>query len=113
MKILVCGGRDFIDRAKLFSALDELHSVEKITTLVHGGARGADSLANAWAEPKGIPIRVYNPDWSIGKMTGALRNQEMLDSEAPDLVVAFEGGNGTADMVYRAKAQGYKVLEIV
>jgi hypothetical protein len=30
----------------------------------------------------------------------------------PDLVVAFPGGRGTADMVRRAKAAGCEVLEV-
>ena len=43
-------------------------------------------------------------DWKkYGKKAGPLRNQQMLEEGKPDLVVAFPGGNGTADMVRRAK----------
>jgi hypothetical protein len=36
----------------------------------------------------------------------------MLDMEKPDLVVAFPGGRGTADMVRRAKAAGVRVVAV-
>lgn len=44
-----------------------------------------------------------------GKAAGPIRNQRMLDEGKPDLVVAFPGGRGTADMVRRAKAAGVPV----
>ena len=36
----------------------------------------------------------------------------MLDEGKPDLVVAFPGGTGTADMIRRAKKAGVEVKEI-
>jgi hypothetical protein len=54
----------------------------------------------------------FPADWKRhGKSAGPLRNQEMLDA-APDLVIAFPGGRGTADMVRRAKSVNVKVIEI-
>jgi hypothetical protein len=48
-----------------------------------------------------------------GKAAGSIRNQRMLDAEKHiDVVVAFPGGRGTADMVRRARAAGIHVLEI-
>ena len=42
-----------------------------------------------------------------------MRNQKMLDEGKPDLVVAFAGGRGTADMVRIAKRSGVEVREIL
>jgi hypothetical protein len=51
------------------------------------------------------------PDWKRhGPAAGPMRNQRMLDW-GPDLVVAFAGGKGTADMVRRARAAGVDVIE--
>jgi hypothetical protein len=36
----------------------------------------------------------------------------MLDEGKPDLVVAFPGGTGTADMVKRAELAGVKVVKL-
>ena len=44
---------------------------------------------------------------------GPERNARMLAEGRPDLVVAFPGGTGTADMVRRAKAAGVRVVEVV
>jgi hypothetical protein len=36
----------------------------------------------------------------------------MLEEGKPDLVVAFPGGTGTANMVKQARAAGVEVLEV-
>ena len=43
---------------------------------------------------------------------GHIRNQQMIDEGKPDLVVAFKGGTGTADMTRRAKKHNIKVIEV-
>lgn len=113
MTVLVCGGRDFDNREVLKNALDLLHGLHHFTRLVHGGARGADSLAAYWALGQGVFAAGYPAQWdAYGKAAGMIRNQEMLDVEKPELVIAFPGGRGTADMVRRAKKAGVKVVEI-
>jgi hypothetical protein len=113
VRILVCGGRDYDDRARVFQALDLLAATRGMSMLIHGGARGADSLAGEWAAARRIPETVYpvHPmDWkTLGPRAGPLRNQYMLDDSKPDAVVAFPGGRGTADMIARAEKAGLKV----
>ena len=48
MRVLVCGGRNYVDRQALYHALDELHRLRKFELLIVGGARGADTLAEEW-----------------------------------------------------------------
>ncbi len=118
MKLLVCGGRTFgvqqlalfnvpgdIDRAEMqrwieHRVLDATHASRPVTCLVHGGAHGADMVAGAWARLNNIEQRVYKPDWKThGKAAGIMRNDEMLNIEKPDMVLAFPGGRGTEHMV--------------
>jgi len=81
--------------------------------LVTGDARGADALARSWALVYGVPHRCYVAHWEKhGKAAGPLRNQRMLDENPVDLVIAFPGGAGTADMVRRAEAAGIEVRRI-
>jgi len=104
---LVCGGRDYADRERVREILDDIHALTPITTLVHGAAPGADSLAFEWAIANNIPARSFPADWQKhGKAAGPIRNQQMLDEGRPDIVVAFPGGRGTADMVTRSRAHG-------
>jgi len=45
MKIIVCGGRDFNNDTAVNLVLSKFNKKHPITTLIHGGANGADSLA--------------------------------------------------------------------
>jgi hypothetical protein len=113
MRILVCGGRDYADASALYQALDALHRQRHVTRLIHGAARGADLLAEAWAFSCNIPVSAFRADWNRhGKAAGFRRNERMLRDGRPELVVAFPGGKGTAHMVRLAKAAGVTVLEI-
>lgn len=111
MRVLVCGGRDFLDRDHLFAVLDAMR--DEIDSLICGGARGADDLAYTWACRRDVPAELYMADWERhGRRGGPIRNQRMLDEGKPDLVLAFPGGPGTADMVRRARKAGVGVREV-
>ncbi len=112
MKVLVCGGRDYLDDFTVQYVLSLHHRKTPITTLIHGGARGADYLAAKWAAEAGIAAWPFYTDWNKhGKAAGPIRNQRMLDEGKPDLVIAFPGGKGTAHMVRIARAAGISVAE--
>jgi hypothetical protein len=112
MRVVVCGGREFADRQFLFGTLDRLRDERGITLVIAGGARGADTFAAEWAAARSIECRVYEADWAaLGRSAGPIRNQRMLDEGKPELVVAFPGGRGTADMIRRVRAAGVEVIE--
>ena len=114
MNVLVCGGRDYADARALNVALDAIHREKNITQLIHGAARGADSLAAAWARSRGIPALAFPAEWAMrGKAAGFRRNEAMLRQGRPELVVAFPGGKGTAHMVSLAKAAGVPVRQVI
>jgi predicted Rossmann-fold nucleotide-binding protein len=110
-RVLVCGGRDYDDRAAVYSSLDSLHAEHGFTLLIAGGARGADTLAAQWAQDRGVPTQVYMAEWErFGREAGPIRNQRMLEEGTPDVVVAFPGGRGTTNMVAQARAAGLRVF---
>lgn len=112
MRVLVCGGRDYADWDSLRDTLDRLHVETPIALVIHGAARGADSLADEWAKSRGVPRLPRPAKWKeLGKPAGPIRNAEML-KDRPDLVVAFLGGAGTADMVRKAEAAGVLVMRV-
>lgn len=113
MKILVCGGREFRNIKLVNDTLDKTLTWETPPTfIIHGGARGADTLAHIWAMSKGIQTCECLPNWNkYNKMAGPRRNALMLLLE-PDVVIAFPGGSGTWNMVNRALDKGFKVLQI-
>lgn len=106
MKILVCGGRHYGNMAEVVAALDML---EDVTLVIHGDAAGADKLGREWAARKGIHYAAVPALWGqFGKAAGMKRNAAMLQLE-PEMVVAFPGGTGTANMVRLADKAGITV----
>lgn len=111
MKVLVCGGRKFDDAMTLGSWLGGIHKKAGISLIIQGGAPGADHMAAKFGEWIGVPVQTFKADWALGKKAGPIRNERMLREGKPDLVVAFEGGAGTADMVSKATAAGVRVIK--
>lgn len=117
MIVLVCGGRDYADRARVFHALDTLASRIAVTKVIHGACqdkdgklRGADRWADEWARERRIVVIQYPANFrEYGPRGGPMRNQRMLEDGKPDAAVAFPGGDGTADMCRRLQAACIKV----
>lgn len=115
-KVLVCGGREFDDLGMFLTTMSELQEERDFdgnqpVTIIEGGAKGADFLARCWAKYCDWEHEPYPADWKKhGYAAGGIRNQQMLDEGKPNLVVAFPGGNGTADMVRRARAANVEVV---
>ena len=101
MRVVVCGGRDYTDEDVITA---ELSLLPPGTVVVHGDAQGADTTAGEVAKALGLVVEAHPADWQrCGRGAGLRRNAEMLSLGA-DLVLAFPGGSGTADMVRKARA---------
>lgn len=105
LKLAVIGGRDFDNwdllHSKLLDYMDRYSLV-----IVSGGANGADSLAEKFADMYGIPKDIYHADWEqFGKSAGFIRNKQIID--AADFVLAFWDGvsKGTQHSIGLAKKQ--------
>lgn len=103
--ILFTGSRYWADAQYVGGFIASLKPTAPI--IVHGGARGLDSIVDAAARACGFEVRVYPADWNThGKVAGFLRNEQMLRQESPSWVVAYTynlfESSGTRDMVTRA-----------
>jgi hypothetical protein len=114
LRLLVCGGRDYDDRARMFAELDAIHAQRPITLIIQGGQKqrrgddwiGADYLAEQWAEAREIPCLRHPARWTaLGRPAGPIRNREMLHW-APEAVLAAPGGSGTSSMCVVATVAG-------
>lgn len=117
MKILVTGDREWEDRVTIGEAILRVvkeHNIKFLhdITIVHGGARGADSIAGEIGEQFGFHVHEFPALWErYGRAAGPIRNQQMLDENKDiDIVLAFHHdlteSRGTNDMVKRvAKAE--------
>lgn len=112
-RVLVCGGRDYDDREQLFRILDAAHQANPIICLIHGAARGADTLAADWALERDVLCNAYPADWDRdGRAAGPIRNRKMLEVGKPHMVIAFAGGKGTANMIEQAEAAKIPVVRV-
>lgn len=108
--VLVCGSRTWTAPEPVEKVLNAYREVTTHLTVVHGKGKGADSIADTWGVLNADEVAAHRADWAKhGKGAGPIRNQEMLDEEAPDVVWAFVDkplaeSKGTADMVRRADA---------
>lgn len=113
LRVLVCGGLEVDDQHAVFHALDLVLTRYRVSVLIHGAARGVDTLADQWAVARGIERQVFpvQPEqWErAGLAASPLRNTRMLVAGRPDALVAFPGGPGTEDMVTQARVAGLPV----
>jgi len=107
MKVLVCGSRNWSAIAPIEARLMELPSD---TLIIHGAARGADTIAGSIAIKLKLDVETYPAHWGqYGKGAGPIRNRVMLD-QRPDLVIAFcldyATSKGTKDCIDEAVRRG-------
>lgn len=112
-RVIVCGSRRWNDRARIEATLYEIAiRFGSDLTIVHGGAKGADRIAEQEAQKAGLLIEAHPADYSdgAGKLAPLIRNSKMASLGA-DLCVAFWDGRstGTAHMMEMARAHGIPV----
>lgn len=116
-KILVCGSRDWHLAEPIRAALQELleHTAAQNIMIIHGGARGADTIAGDIGKQLGMAVARVDANWDhYHKAAGAFRNKWMHLLE-PDYVLAFtedyHKSRGTKNMVKLAQS-GRAVVRI-
>lgn len=123
MKVLVCGSRDWANKAAI---VRELKKLPVGTTIIHGACpTGADALVDKVARVMGFPVRAYPADWEgekertgSEKAAGPKRNAQMIREEHVQgdpiaFVLAFSPdlarSRGTKDCTDRARRAGIRV----
>jgi hypothetical protein len=115
VKILITGSRKWTDAEMIEHALRQ----RRHTVVYHGGARGADKIADAVARKLGIEVIPFPVDVGIDgpwPMAGRNRNERMLRAalaDGVDVVLVFKDDfnwrldkGGTEHMVKIALAAG-------
>lgn len=105
MKLLITGSRKFNDSQALNEAIQNVEKLqgEKVTMLLHGGAIGADTLAQDWADENKIPTQIIKPDYQKhgGKIAPLLRNKELV--KLADCTLALYSKNRTGGTWYTSQ----------
>lgn len=116
LRILVTGSRHWTDRPAIARAITDACrgvSSHKVT-VVHGGARGADTIAGLVAAEFELDVEAHPADWDRwGKSAGHRRNAQMVALGA-DLMLAFPLGDsrGTRGCMRLARLAGIPIVEV-
>ena len=112
MNLAVVGSRNFVDKEFVFQVLDVYRQFDNLTAIVSGGATGADSFAEEYAEEYRLLLKVYHPRWDeYGKAAGFRRNKRIWSFA--DEGVAFWNGfksKGTEQSFSLAMKHNKKLL---
>src|SRR5690606_41656130 len=77
------GGRDFEDYDFMKKVLDErFDNLSFVECIVSGGAKGADTLAERYAQDIGRPVIVYRPDYKRDRKSTRLNSSHVKISYA-------------------------------
>jgi len=106
MKYAVIGSRSFNNYDQLKNELDR----HQICEIISGGAKGADQLAEYYAQENCIPIEIIKPDWKrYGTAAGIIRNKEIID-KCEAVIVFWDGeSKGTRSSINFAEDAGKKI----
>ena len=102
-KIIIAGGRDFMNYNLLKEKVNKILQEKKLThkiVIISGCARGADALGILYASENAFDVEEYPAEWDkYGKKAGYMRNVEM--AENADALIAFWDGKskGTKHMI--------------
>lgn len=109
-KVLVCGSRSWTDYRIINNIIRKLPAN---TTIIEGGAIGADSIAGNSARLNGFKVITIPADWDThGRSAGIIRNIKMLEMK-PSEVIAFiadrTSSPGTQHTIREAKKRNIPV----
>lgn len=102
-KVIIAGSRGFSNYKLLKEKCNEYlreKRKEYNIIIISGGARGADTLGEKYAQDEGFSLEVFPANWNkFGKSAGFRRNEQM--AEVADALIAFWDGksHGTKHMI--------------
>lgn len=105
MKLLIVGSRSITDYDL------SLYVDESVDLIISGGAAGVDTLAEKYADKKGISKLILRPDYKrYGKAAPIIRNKMMVDL-CDALIVIWDGkSKGTKHTIDYAQKEKSPLL---
>lgn len=108
MNVIIAGSRDFHNYDTLLEAIVECQF--PISTVISGGAKGADALGERYADEMNLNLKIFRADWEKnGRAAGPIRNRKMAEN-AEALIALWDGkSRGTKNMIETATKLGLLV----
>ncbi|TVQ31546.1 MAG: DUF2493 domain-containing protein [Geminicoccaceae bacterium] len=113
MRLVVAGGKHFVDVEQAERELDRIHAHQPLTVLIHGGHPLLGTMLERWARERRIDVVRYPPNWQyLGNRAEAARNAFMLTDSRPDLALVLPGGRDTRAFARTALGMGVPVVAV-
>ena len=110
--IAVVGSRTFTSYKLLRDTLVPIIGNDEVT-LISGGARGADQLAQRFANEYGLAITIYYPDWvKYKRSAGMLRNEKIVNVATEMVAFRVSNSKGTTHCIGLAERKGIPVTVV-
>lgn len=100
-RVLISGSREWRNVEAIRRVI---YSLPHDALVIHGGCRGADTIADRLARERGLDVLQFDAEWvRYGRSAGPRRNQRMIDEGGPTdaFVFPLETSKGTYDMISR------------
>jgi len=100
MNVGIVGSREYTNYVDFAKHVDNILNGLEIASIISGGAKGTDALAEKYATINNIPITIYKADWNkYGRSAGPIRNTRI--AKECDFLIAFVAKNsiGTLDTI--------------
>lgn len=106
-RIVLTGSREWIDDMAIHRVLNELLEIKGLVYLAHGAAPGVDTTGKQWCitthaknfttKPNPVAMKSFPAKWRVNgvfdRSAGLTRNEQMVRTVQPDLVIAFIRNN--------------------
>jgi hypothetical protein len=114
LKLAVVGSCNFADAVIMSRVLDDYRAVHSDFTIITGAAKGADTLAAAYAVKHGLPLIQFAPPAADvtatpgATVTQPSRGRQIVDA-AGEMVAFWEESRGTKVLIELARKKGIAV----
>jgi len=109
VRVIIAGTRNFSDYPLMKDKLDRLRASIGVFEVVSGGATGADSMGERYAQENELPLKIFPAEWDkYGKAAGYKRNEQMAQYAGACIVFWDGKSKGTEHMINLATQYGLK-----
>jgi len=108
-KIGIVGSRNYPDTDKVRQFIQ---SLPEDVTIITGGARGVDAVAEEEARKRGLKIIVHKPDFTKGYSPAAYHERNQKIAKECEILIAFwdNQSRGTASTIKYARRYKKRVI---